>query len=439
VRKIVIGSILNPISDKKCQSFINGAMVLKAGKDGAFKVENIGPQSKVLKELAHIRLNEEIEVIDLSGKLIMPSFFDMHFHWVQDDVREMPKDSLLTWLEKYTFPTERKFNNKAYAKKKAKFFFQRLTNTGTLGGACYSSIHEHALDYAFDNVVGDFIIGNVLMTQNSPKFLTQTKNEAIKLAGKLSAKYKERYALTPRFAIATDPETMKETSKVAKKNKSFIQTHLSENKDEISFVKHLYSDLKGFKKDDTYTEIYKRVGMLGSKTIMGHAIHLDKSELETLAKTKTTVAHCPTSNAPIKQKGLGSGLFDFKLIEKNGIRWALASDIGGGPFLSMFDVMQSFVAQNNKAKVKGASYTKALFRSTVAGAEILKLGKKKGNLEIGKEANFIVVDMPKLAKDTKVNAENILERLIVKSSKSREKYDAYVKNVYFKGHRVDDL
>ncbi len=434
MKKLILGSILNPLNDKKCEFFKDGAMVIKKKKikgEDSFVVDAVGSVKKITP-----LYKEYDEVIDLRGQLIMPGFFDMHFHWVQDDVREMPKDNLLTWLDKYTFPAERKFEDKTYANNKAEFFFKRLLKTGTIGGACYSSIHEHALNYAFKYAQGDYVIGNVLMTMNSPKFLTQTQNKATKLANKLSDKYKEKYALTPRFAIATDPKTMAETAKHAKKNKSFLQTHLSETPNEIEFVKSIYKDLPGFEKVKSYTEIYKKVGMLNSKTIMGHGIHLDKTELEILSKTKTSIAHCPTSNAPIKEKGLGSGLFNFKVVEKFNIPWALASDIGGGPYVSMFDVMRSFVAQNKKKKITGATYVKALYRSTVAGAEILKLGAVKGNLTKGKEANFISVEYPKKA--TKNTAEEVLAAFIEKYSKKRDQYDSLVSSVYLKGQRVDE-
>ncbi len=433
MKKIILANILNPISDKKCELVLDGAMIIKSKKTKSFEgfvVEKIGKASKLYKEF------DNLEVIDLSKKVIMPTFFDMHFHWVQDDVREMPKANLLEWLDKYTFPTENQFKNKTYAKRRAKEFFDRIVKTGTMGGACYSSIHEHALNYAFDYAKGDYVIGNVLMTINSPKFLTQKPQAAIKLANDLSTKYKEKYALTPRFAIATDPVTMKDTAKHAKKNKSFIQTHLSETKNEIDFVTSIYKDMKGFENITSYTDIYKKCGVLGSKTIMGHGIHLDKEELKTLAKTKTAIAHCPTSNAPHKEKGLGSGLFDFKTIEKNKISWALGSDIGGGPFLSMLDVMRSFVDQNQKAKVKGATYIKALYRSTLAGAEILKLAKKKGNFESGKETNFVSFDMPRFSTKTKVTSELILEKIIKKHSKNRELYDSAARDVFYLGQKI---
>lgn len=423
--KIFLTTILNPLNDKKCELFLDRALVLKKVKD-TYKVDCV-------TDFDSVESYRNAEIFDLTNSVIMPGFYDMHFHWVQDDVRQMPKDSLLTWLEKYTFPTEQKFKSKRFSKAKSKHFFNGLLKAGTIGGACYSSIHEHALEDAFENAKGDYIIGNVLMTMNSPKALTQTPDEAQELANKLSRKYKKNYALTPRFAIATDPETMTVTAKEAKKNNSFIQTHLSETPQEIDFVTGLYKGYAKFKKIETYTDIYNKCKMLGKKTIMGHGIHLHESELDLLSKTNTAIAHCPTSNAPIKQNGLGSGLFNFKKVETKNIRWALASDIGGGPFVSMLDVMRSFVEQNKKANVKGATYVKALYRSTLAGAQILQIDKKKGNLSVGKEANFIVLDMPKFKKGEKVTAELLLEKIINKGKRDRSRYDHMVKEVYLQG------
>src|SRR5690606_34631129 len=143
--------------------------------------------------------------------------------------------------------------------------------------------------------------------------------------------YTTLFRSTPRFAITTTPKVMKEGSKLADKAKCFKQTHLSETPQEIDFVLSIYKQLSGFEKVKSYTEIYEKTGMLGKRSLMGHGIHLSDKELKILSKTETSVIHCPTSNAPIKEKGLGSGLFNFKKVEKSKVRWALGSDIGGGP------------------------------------------------------------------------------------------------------------
>lgn len=423
--KIYLCSFLNPISDTKCEFVRVGAIAIK-NKNFFAK----GDAYEILKKFE----NQNIQIINIADKLIMPTFFDMHFHWVQDDVRLMPKDSLLEWLSKFTWPYEEKFKSIDYTKKKVVRFSKELLAVGTLGGACYASIHSHTVEMAIDQFKGDFVIGNVLMTMNSPKYLIQTEKNAIDTVKKLSAKYKSKYALTPRFAPTTSPVVMKATAKIAKKNKSFIQTHLSETENEISYVKSIYKNIKGFEKTKSYTDIYNKCGILSPKTIMGHGIYLSKEELLLLKKTKTSIAHCPTSNAPIKEKGLGSGLFNFKLIEKNKIQWALGSDIGGGPYLSMFDVMRSFVLQNKMKKVTGASFIKALYRATLAGAKILNVEKSNGNLEKNKWANFIVVTAPK--RKTGESAEDILQSLVTPLKKDRTASGNLVEMTFYNGEKV---
>lgn len=422
-RKVILGQILNPLSDTECVFLKNGALELCSTQNG-WVIGKLGSREELDLEGA--------EILDLGDKVVMPSFFDIHFHWVQDDVRTMPKAKLLEWLEKYTFPAERKFEDQDYSKAKARVFFERLVRTGTLGGAVYSSIHEHALHDAQKEVVGHFAIGNVQMTMNSPDFLTQTKEDAIELSNRMSKQYRERYALTPRFAIATDPETMLETGKVAKENDCFIQTHLSENSGEIDFVMEIYRSMPEFEGVKNYTDIYDRVGLLGEKTIMGHGIHLSEEELELLANTKTIIAHCPTSNAPIEQEGLGSGLFDFEKTEKAGVRWALASDIGGGPILSMFDVMRSFVDQNKEAGIE-TTYSKALYRSTVAGAEAMGVEASCGNFLEGKEASFLVLEE---LKNEAANAEDALKEIVDRGRNKRSDYDGLPVQVVFKGETL---
>ncbi|MES2526831.1 MAG: amidohydrolase family protein [Bdellovibrionota bacterium] len=421
-------TIINPLNDRKCEFLQDGVLVVKGDK-----IKDLLSYKKAIALYGKKMTGKNL--VELKDSVILPGFFDMHFHWVQDDVRQMPKDSLLTWLEKYTFPTETKYASKTYAEKKAKNFFAKLASVGTLGGACYSSVHEHAVDAAMKYVKGDFVIGNVLMNMNSPKKLTQSEDDSLSLTKRLIKRFGKRHSFTPRFAITTTPRVMKEGSKLADKAKCFKQTHLSETPQEIEFVLSLYRKFPGFEDVSSYTEIYERTGMLGKRSLMGHGIHLSQKELNVLRKSETAVIHCPTSNAPLEQKGLGSGLFDFKMIEKNKVRWALGSDIGGGPFLSMFDVMRSFVEQNLEKGIQEATFVKALYRATLAGAEIMGVEKKTGNLSPGKEANFIVVPTQGLKS---VNAEKTLETIVSRHSISRESYEELVNIVSLRGKVLFD-
>ncbi len=430
--KIIIGNIVSPIDDHQANYFRQGCMLLELEKN-----------SNVYLIKEHFNLNElkqkmreykNCELLDFSGKLIIPSFCDTHFHWVQDDVREMNKDNLLDWLKNHTWPNEAKFADEQYTKNKSVEFAKSLIKAGTLTGAVYGSIHQHSVDYALESFPGDFIAGNVLMTMNSPDDLLQKQQEAIELVSKLSSKYKNRYAVTPRFAITTHPEVMTETAKLAHASDSFIQTHLCETTQEIEVVMDIYSKLPGFEKVKTYTEVYEKCGLLGPKSIFGHGIHLTDDELIMLKSSSSSIAHCPSSNAPVARRGLGSGLFDLDVINKHNISWSLASDIGAGPYLSMIDVMNSFVHQHQKAGRSYVSWVMALYRSTYAGERICGNHQRRGKLEVGKEANFLVIDTERI--ESSWDVERALKNCFEVNEDLRFTLDQKVSAVFWQGNKV---
>jgi guanine deaminase len=353
---------------------------------------------------------EAVREIPVKAGLHLPPFYDMHFHWVQDDVREMPKTSLIEWLNRYTFPEEARYADADFARRKAESFWRRILRLGTVGGLCYSSIHRSALDAAMACACGHFKIGNVTMTMNCPDPLLQSVDEAIAGVREAAGAYGHRYVCSPRFAPTTAPEVMRASAATAAEARCFQQTHLDETRAEIDWVLDIYRQRPGFEDIGTYLEIYDRCGMLGPQTVFGHCLHLEESEWLRLAETDSVIASCPSSNAPIGALGLGSGLFDWRRAEAFGLRWTLASDIGGGPFLSMFDVMHSFVTQNRE-RGSDPGYCRALYRSTRAGAAVLGLGKRKGRFAKGQDFDCIRV---KASAETLAQGEpaEILEAII---------------------------
>jgi len=224
---------------------------------------------------------------------------------------------------------------------------------------------------------------------------------------------------------------MRAGAQIASEHGLYLQTHLDETPAEIQWVLGIYRNYAEFADIQTYTEIYQRCGVLGPRTVMGHAIHLSESEVEMLAKTDTAIASCPSSNAPLAQRGLGSGLFNFKQVESAGIRWALASDIGGGPYLSMFDVIDSFVLQNKSNGNQEATYAKALYRSTQAGAEILGIGDRKGNFAPGKSFDCIQCACAEPSLPTS-DAESLVPQIIAQAA-SRSQRDELVHAMILEG------
>jgi len=419
------GAVIQSRSDDRADFLDDGLILVRADGPEAGRIAAVGPVDAVAASHAL----ERGDLPEPEG-LYLPAFFDTHFHWVQDEVRAMPKLSLIEWLNRYTFPEEARFGDAGFAIERARVFWKRILGLGTIGGLCYSSIHLVALEAAMEYAPEDFRIGNVLMTMECPDFLRQEEAEAIRLVHACAERYGDRYICTPRFAPTTAPEVMRASAEAARANGCFQQTHLDETEAEIAWVLGLYRKMAGFEGVRTYTEIYERVGMLGPRSVFGHCLHLTEDEWRMLSDSGSRIASCPTSNAPIEELGIGSGLFDFERAEAHGIPWSLASDIGGGPFLSMFDVMRSFVEQNEAAG-RRASYTRALHRSTACGADLMDLGGDRGRLEAG--AFFDGIRVPRPEGDfASGDAEPVL-RALVDQLPSREATDELVEATFIRG------
>jgi guanine deaminase len=426
---IIEGDYINPLSDKSTKLVRDGALVIEESTAGG-RLIDCGPRDLVWRRLS--RKAEVAQVIDRRGMMLAPGFVDVHFHWVQDDVRLMPKDSLLEWLSKYTWPYEAKFKSVDHSKKRAQKFSSELLQAGTLAGLVYGSIHDHSVDDALNYFQGEFACGNVLMTMNSPANLLQTPVQALKAVRSLGKKWRTRYALTPRFAPTTHPEVMRKGMSIAREFDCMVQTHLSESLNEIDYVLELYRQIKGFEDVSSYTEIYDRVGLLTPKTVLGHAIHLSPAEWKLLKKRGSAIACCPSSNAPVKEGGLGSGVFNYLEANRYKVPWALASDIGGGPYLSMLDVMHSFIRQQKRAR-REASFALAHHRATRAGAKIMGVDKQVGTLDRGSMASFIVLPGGSRSTRSALDAELYWRRLLNKKGSQRADYDHLVLETYVDG------
>jgi guanine deaminase len=160
----------------------------------------------------------------------------------------------------------------------------------------------------------------------------------------------------------------------------YVQTHLSENLAEIAFVKTLFPWTK------TYTEVYERYGLLGPRTVLGHCVHLEDSEVELIVGSRSVAAFCPTSNL-----FLGSGLFDMKRLHQRGARVALATDIGGGTSYSMLQTANEAykVLQMNSQSWPAAQ---AFYQMTLGNARALGLEDRIGAIRQGFEADLVVLD-----------------------------------------------
>ncbi|MBK1793996.1 guanine deaminase [Devosia sp. WQ 349] len=328
------------------------------------------------------------EVVDHRPHLIMSGFIDLHVHYVQSHIMAAYAGSLLEWLNTYTFIEEQKFSQQGHAAAVAVDFYDALIRHGTTTAVAYCSSHPRSVDAFFAEgekrnmlMVG----GKVMMDRNAPEALCDTAQSGYDDSKALIAKWHGRgrgqYAISPRFAITSTPAQLEAAQAlVAEHPECYVQTHLSENDEEIRFSMELYPASKD------YTGIYEDYGLLGRKTLLGHSIHLNHRETSVLAETASVAVFCPTSNL-----FLGSGLFDRERLLANGVRIGIASDIGGGTSMSMLRTLDEGykILQLRKQRFNPLS---SFHLATRGNAEALGLEDKIGSIAPGRDADLVVLD-----------------------------------------------
>ncbi len=326
-----------------------------------------------------------------TDSLIIPGFIDTHIHYPQTQIIGAFGKQLIDWLNNYTFKAEVEFKNYDYAKMVSEFFLQQCLKSGTSTVMTYCTVHPESVDAFFEVALKKkmrVIAGKVLMDRNAPSNLLDTAQSGYDQSKALIKKWhgKERlmYAITPRFAPTSTHEQLTAAGTLWSEHPgTFMQSHLSENLGEIAWVKELFPERKD------YLDVYDHYGLLGNRAVYGHGIHLSEREWHRLHESKTSIAHCPTSN-----EFLGSGLFDFKAAKsiERPVRVGLASDIGAG---TSFSQLQSMNESYKIAQLNGVALSSihAFYLATRGAAEALGLLDKVGSIAPGMEADLLVLDM----------------------------------------------
>ncbi len=354
-------------------------------------------------------LPNKTPITEYPNSLIIPGFIDTHIHYPQTGMIASYGEQLLDWLNNYTFPEEHKFSDKAHALEIAQLFIQELLKNGTTSALVFGTVHPQSVDALFE-VAGQhnlrLIGGKVMMDRNAPETLIDTAQssylESKTLIERWHQKGRLHYAVTPRFAPTSTEEQLALAGKLLTEYPElYLHTHLSENKQEIEWVKSLFPEQNG------YLDVYDHYQLLGRRSIFAHGVHLCDHECERLAETESSVAFCPTSNL-----FLGSGLFDLAKMEKYNVSVSLGTDIGAGTSFSMLQTLNEAykVMQLQQQRLNPF---KSLYLATLAGAEALNLADKIGTLHPGTEADFTVLDYAStpLIKHRLMQAHSIEERL----------------------------
>jgi guanine deaminase len=333
---------------------------------------------------------DNAEEVDHRPHLIMPGFIDTHLHFPQMQVIASYAANLLEWLNTYTFPEECRFVESAHAQKIATHFYDELIRHGTTTAVAYCSVHKTSADAFFAEAMKRgmcMVGGKVMMDRNAPQGLLDTPemgyDETRAVIAEWHGKGRNHVAITPRFAITSTPQQMEAAGALAREFPNLhIQTHLSENHDEIRYTCELYPEAID------YTDIYAHYGLLGQKTLFGHCIHLSDREADAMSEAGSIAVHCPTSNL-----FLGSGLFPLKALSRREkpVRIGVATDIGGGSSYSMLRTMDE-AYKIQQLLGERLNPLDSYYHMTLGNAEALSLADSIGTLETGTDADIVVLN-----------------------------------------------
>jgi guanine deaminase len=367
----------------------DGALIVDDGR-----ITAVGPADSVLGALP-----ETVPVIDHGRRLLLPGFIDIHIHYPQTDVIAAGGRHLLDWLENHTFVEERRFGDPTHAAAVSEFFLDELARNGTTTALVFCTVHPASVDAFFVAAQRRrlrMIAGKVLMDRNAPPDLCDTPaavdHESRQLLERWHGQDRLLYAITPRFAPTSSDAQLRAAGQLARDFPgAFIQSHLAENHDEIRWVRELFPAAR------SYLDVYDGFGLLRERAVYAHCLHLDETDRRRLAQSGAAAAFCPTSNLY-----LGSGLFDIGAADAAGMRFATATDVGGG---SSFSMLRTLDEARKVARLQGQDLSplRAFYLATLGAARCLKLDDRIGRLEVGAEADFIVLDpaaTPLLARRT---------------------------------------
>ena len=349
------------------------------------RVHQMGDYESMASELT---AEQMAKVEDCSQYLMVPGFVDCHIHYPQTEMIAAYGTQLLDWLNTYTFPVESSFKDPLKAAAVAKVFINQLLNNGTTTALVFCSVHAESVDALFTEAQAHnmrIIAGKVMMYCNAPNDVLDTAQTSYEQSKQLIQRWhgvdRLQYAVTPRFAPTSSDAQLAAAGRLLAEHKGvYLHTHLSENVDEIEWVKALFPNAKN------YLDVYDQAGLLGKRSVFAHGIHLCDEECERLAATDSAIAHCPTSNLFI-----GSGLFPMQRLQGYGIKMGMGTDVGGG---TSFNMLQTLADGYKVQQLKGHNLSpeQSFYLATLGGAKTLDMDDRIGNFETGKEADFLLLD-----------------------------------------------
>lgn len=393
------------------------AAALVSIPDGALVIDDSGRITFCGERTAIPAQHQAATVRDHRPGFLLPGFVDTHLHFPQTYAGDSyGGGQLLEWLNLCTYPAESRYTDAEFAQRAAIEFCNRRIAAGTTAAMVFGSAFPHAQDALFTQTQRSglrIVSGRGIQTvgPESARPLLTSESDAIRLTRDEINKWHAadtdnvdtallHVAIVPRFSLAVTTKTLKNLGDLydsVRDSGVYLHTHLNENNrpgtGEVESTKQAY-------RVNSYLDIYdgkflpgSAVGgksLLGRRTILAHSVHCQDVELARMAETGTSIAHCPVS-----QLFLGSGTMPWRRTVASGVNIAAGTDFGAGDEWLIPRVLgDAFKVHISEPGEHGVSLHPAemLFTGTLAGARALDMESRFGNFDIGKEADFVVVD-----------------------------------------------
>jgi len=358
-----------------------------------------------------------LTVVDYGDCIIIPGLCDLHVHAPQYAFRGLGTDmELLNWLNTYTFPEESRYVELDYASRAYDNFITALKRSATTRACIFATLHTPATVLLMEKLEQTGLVsyvGKVCMDRNCPDILRQASAEAAYISTKLwientGEKFKNtKPIITPRFIPTCSDELMCRLKELQEEYSLPVQSHLSENKSEIAWVKELCPQ------SESYAHAYDHFGLFGGDcvpTIMAHCVWCSEIEENLIKQNGVFVAHCPQSNV-----NLASGIAPIRRYLKNGINVGLGSDVAGGCHISIFRAMCDAVQASKlywrlfDQEDKPLSISEAFYLGTAGGGSFFG---KAGKFENGYEFDAVVIDDRSIVTTNPLTIEERIARVI---------------------------
>ena len=363
-----------------------------------------------------------LSLYDYGDSLIFPGMVDLHVHAPQYAFRGMCMDlELMDWLNQYTFPEEEKYEDLAYAEKAYGMFVDALKKGATTRACIFATRHRPATELLMKLMEESGLIsfvGKVNMDREASKALTEESADisAYTTFGWINA-VKDKFQntkpiLTPRFIPCCTDKLMEELRQIQMAYGIPVQSHLSESKGEIDFVKFLHPD------DLFYGDVYNDYDLFGKnddidtdvRTVMAHCVWSTEEEVSLMRKNGVFVAHCPASNM-----NLTSGIAPIRNHLDLGLNVGLGSDIAGGHSDSIFRAVTDAIQVSKMyfrmvdESVRPLVFPEAFYLATKGGGAFFGT---VGSFEDGYEFDAVVLDDSVLPHPQALNLAERTERAV---------------------------